>query len=73
MPDPSKATMDWFRTMWPVVGMIIMLALGGLKAWSMQNEKIAVLQTKSANYEEDMREVKQSLKDIQTFLMNMVR
>ena len=74
MPNNNdNAALNWLKVAWPVMAFTIVMAIGGLKAFSSQQQQIAIIETKAENYEEDMKEVKSELKEIKAILMNPVR
>jgi len=68
-----KDVMDWLRTVWPIVALVIILSIGGMQKFHEMSTRLAVVEADYKHVHEKLDEISQDIKDMKNYLMNPTR
>ena len=63
-PAPGDTATNWFKITWPVISLVIVLALAGIGAFNKMQVEMAVVQTNYTHINKELSEIKADVKKI---------
>ena len=68
-----KDVMEWFRTLWPVIALIVALGLAGMQRFHALETRIALCENNVSHVHEKLDTISADVKEMKQYLMNPVR